>query len=77
MELLRGELKQLRRINKKIKYTTLNLDKYEDVYSNEWEELKDDIDLKLYKEKRESRRFWYSISIGIILSTLGILISYI
>ncbi len=74
-ELLISELKDVSKIKTKISNKSFNLVEFENIFDNELEKIKDNIETKLNKEKQNNKKFWLGITLGFILGVIASLIA--
>ena len=72
--MLRIELKKVKKIYQKIKHDRMLPDEYEKIFNDELDPLKDDVEVKLYEKKHESKtsrkNLFYSGFIGFLIGLL-------
>lgn len=73
--LFKIELKKIKKILKNVSNENISIDKYEKIFDEDLTSLNDRLDVKFYKEKRGTDRFWYGLIVGLVIGAIGIIIS--
>jgi hypothetical protein len=70
-DLYLAEIKRLREIKKTVEKNDIDLEKYETYFYSEVDTIRNKIKSGLFKEKQETKKFWWGLGLGFILGIIG------
>lgn len=73
---LKTELKQIKKIYNELHNEEKTLDDYEQIFDNKLSSIRDIVDSNFAKEERENKKFVYGLIAGLLISMIGVAISY-